>query len=114
MEVIYKYSCEKCNFKCQYESQWNIHINTELHKTGIKKKRSDIKEPYICDKCDKCKTKNLYTYKQHILNEHSKKEEREKGFKYYCKLCDFGTFSITFIENHNKSEKHMKQIERNK
>ena len=86
METKYKYICEKCNFKCQYESQWNTHIERELHKTGIKKRRSDIKEPYKCDKCNNCETKNLYTYKQHILNEHSNKEEREKGFKYYCKI----------------------------
>jgi len=34
-----KYNCEKCGFKCKYESQWIKHIDTELHKTGIKKKK---------------------------------------------------------------------------
>jgi hypothetical protein len=36
-------------------------------------------------------------YKQHILNYHSNKEEREEGFKYYCKLCDYGSFSKDFF-----------------
>jgi len=32
-----KFNCEKCGFKCRFESQWIKHIETELHKTGIKK-----------------------------------------------------------------------------
>ena len=34
------------------------------------------------------------------------KETREKEFKYYCKLCDYGTFAKQLIEKHNKSDKH--------
>ena len=92
IKIEHKFNCEKCNFKCQYESQWKNHTDTELHKTGVKKKRSDIKEAYTCDKCE-YKTKNIYTFKQHVLNEHGTKEERLKEFKYYCKYCDFGTYS---------------------
>ena len=40
-------------------------------------------------------------------------EERKKGFKYYCDYCDYGTFSRMFIETHNNSEKHKKQLMRN-
>jgi len=32
-----KFNCKKCGFKCRFESQWIKHIETELHKTGIKK-----------------------------------------------------------------------------
>jgi hypothetical protein len=32
-----KFNCEKCSFKCRFVSQWIKHIETELHKTGIKK-----------------------------------------------------------------------------
>ncbi len=28
--------------------------------------------------------------------------------KYYCKLCDYGTFAKKLNENHNNSEKHKK------
>jgi hypothetical protein len=107
----YKYNCNICKFKCNYKSQWEIHIETELHKTGKKKKRSDCKNPYKCEKCNYV-TKNIFTFKQHMLNEHSTKKEREEGFKFYCKYCDFGTFSSDLISTHNETEKHRKQIMR--
>ena len=44
--------------------------------------------------------------KKHKLYEHSTKEEREKGFKFYCSYCDFGTFSKDTIETHNNTNKH--------
>ena len=107
METIYKYVCEKCNIKCNDESRWKKHIETEKHKTGIKKKRSDTKEPYKCDKCE-YKTKFTTSFKQHKLNEHKNKEEREDGFKFYCSLCDYGTFSVDFYEKHVKTNNHIK------
>jgi len=110
---LYKYSCDKCNFKCQYESLWIKHCGTELHLTGKKKTRSDKKGPYICDKCNK-KTQNMNALKQHKLNEHGSLAEREKEFMYYCKICDFGTFSKNIYENHNNSDKHLKFEERQK
>ena len=104
-ETEYKYSCEKCEYKCNYISQWNNHINTELHKTGLRKKRSDCKEDIKCEKCD-YKTRNLTTMKKHKLNKHLSLEEREKGFKFYCKSCDFGSFSQDTMDVHYNSEKH--------
>lgn len=112
-EKIYKYICNSCEFKCNYQSQWNIHIETELHKTGKKKIRSDCKAPFKCNDCNYI-TKNTITYKKHILNEHANKKEREEGFKYYCKYCDFGTFSNDTIELHYNTDKHKKQLIRQK
>lgn len=106
----YKFVCEKCNFKCNTACAWKIHTETEKHKTGKKKVRSDFGGPYICEKC-KYKTKNSVAFTQHRLNEHATKEEREKDFKFYCKTCDYGTFSKTFYDNHNESAKHKKRIE---
>lgn len=104
-EKKYKYICEKCNYKGNIPSHWEKHINTELHKTGKRKERSDKKEPRKCNLCN-YQTMNIVTFKQHILNEHSSLEEREKEFKYYCKYCNFGSFSIDSIEIHNKTKKH--------
>ena len=103
----YKYICEKCNIKCSEESRWIIHINSEKHKTGKKKIRCDYNGPYKCEKC-KYETKNATTFKQHKLNVHSNKKEREERYKYYCNLCDIGTFSKSIYENHKKSEKHIR------
>lgn len=106
-EIKYNFICEKCDYKCRFESHWKNHINTELHLTGQRKTRSDLKEPFKCEKCD-YKTKNLTTLKQHKLNEHASREEREKEFKYYCSCCNYGTFSIDLYNRHTKSKKHIK------
>ncbi len=106
-----KYICDKCDYKCNYDSEWLKHCNTELHKTGKRKVRSDLKEPLKCKDC-LYNTKNKTMMKQHILNEHSTKEQREKEFKFYCKYCDFGTFSKKTLEIHNNTNKHQKYIMR--
>ena len=109
--IIPNYICDKCNYQCKYKSEWKKHCNTELHKTGKRKERTDKKEPYKCDKCE-YKTKNKIMYKQHTLNAHSMLEERKKEFKYYCELCDFGTFSKDIYDTHVNSRKHIKYSER--
>jgi hypothetical protein len=108
---IDKYTCEKCNYKCNYNSQWIKHCDSELHKTGKRKKRTDAKEISICKNCD-YKTQNNTTMLKHVLNKHSTKEERKNKFKHYCELCDFGTFSKDTIEFHKNSEKHKIYIQR--
>ena len=109
----YKHICEKCDYKCNFDSQWKIHCDTELHKTGKRKKRTDYREIEKCKDCDYI-TKNHTTMKKHYLNEHASIEEREKEFKFYCKLCDFGTFSKDTMNTHNETEKHKKYILRTK
>jgi hypothetical protein len=106
-----KLICEKCNFFCNFQSQWKKHIETELHINGIKKKRSDYKENYKCINCV-YETRNIILFKQHKLNEHSTKEEREKEFNFYCKFCDFGTFSSQIFNKHNNTSKHQKYKEK--
>ena len=102
-----KFICDKCEYKCKFESEWLKHCNTELHKTGQRKKiiRKNHKQPDKCKNCD-YETKNTFLMKKHILNEHSTKEQREKGFKFYCSYCDFGTFSKDTLDIHNNTNKH--------
>ncbi len=100
-----KYECEKCNLNYNTKARLDAHINTELHKTGYRKKRSDYKDPYNCMDCD-YKTKNIKMIKIHKLNKHSTKEERNNEYKYYCKLCDYGSFSIDSYNLHSNTIKH--------
>ncbi len=100
----YKYNCEKCNFHSNYLTSWKNHKETELHKTGKRKTRSD-KKSSKCQQCD-YKSTGSTNLKQHVLNEHSNKEERKKGFKYYCEYCDYGTFAISFYNKHLNTDKH--------
>jgi peptide subunit release factor 1 (eRF1) len=37
-ENKYNYTCEKCNIKSNETTRWEKHINTELYKTGARKK----------------------------------------------------------------------------
>jgi hypothetical protein len=107
------YNCIDCNYNCKYLSQWTKHISTELHKTGTKKIRSDLKPPNKCSHCN-FESKNNIMFKQHILNEHSTLDERASKFKFYCKTCDYGSFSVDLFNNHMKSKKHVKYINRQK
>lgn len=108
MDKEYKYICEKCNFKCTYQSVWNNHIKSEIHKTGKRKKRIDCKEPKKCEKCE-YETKFNMSMKLHILSDHADLETRKKEYKYYCEICDFGTFVEKDIEKHNNTKKHNKK-----
>ena len=112
----YKYVCEPCKYKTNYKSQWDKHIETEKHRTGKRKMRSDKKCPDKCPHCD-YSNKNNTNMKLHILNKHSTKEERKAGFKYYCEYCDFGNFAKCVYDKHLNSKKHkliMKIVEENK
>jgi len=100
-----KYNCEKCPFSCNTKARWNAHINTTLHITGVKKKRSDYKEPLKCNSCN-YETKNLTNLKMHELNNHASIEEKKNKFKYYCEYCDIGFFYENAISIHNKTLKH--------
>ena len=97
--------CNKCNKTFTSNTHLRIHYNTDLHKTGQRKKRSDFKDPFKCEDCDYT-TKNITTMKIHKLNKHSTKEERSKQFTFYCKYCDYGSFSKDSLEIHNNTEKH--------
>ena len=109
MDSDYKFVCESCNYKTNIKTRMEKHFNSELHKTGKKKIRSNYKGEYKCEKCDYSNI-NKYNYKEHYLNHHGTLEEREKEFKYYCKDCDYGTYSKKFIDNHNISTKHKYKI----
>ncbi len=102
----YKYYCKKCKYKTNYATQWNVHINTTLHKTGKRKVRSDRKCPTKCPQCDYTGPNNT-NITTHILNNHSTTEEREKGFKYYCEHCDIGTFAKSIYNKHIKTKRHI-------
>ena len=102
----FKYICETCKFKCNEKARWTKHIKTSKHINGKRKIRSDYNGPYKCLEC-KFETNNATYFKQHNLNKHSNQNTRENGFKYYCKICDFGTFSKFLFETHKTLKKHI-------
>jgi hypothetical protein len=104
----YKYFCEKCNYGTDIRYSLIQHEETELHKTGIRKKKP-IKEKkyYHCTDCD-YKSDNNNNYLTHKLNNHSTKEDRATQFKYYCSCCDFGVFTDSSFDKHNQTVRHIR------
>jgi len=65
------------------------------------------KVSYKCTNCVYTTTNNVNIL-LHKLNNHSTMEERKKGFKYYCELCNFGVFAESTFELHKKSKSHIR------
>jgi hypothetical protein len=105
--IKFKYNCEYCKYYTDYISLWNKHIETEKHIYGKRKQRSDTKDEHKCLKCS-FHSKNFTNYRQHYLNYHGTREERERGFKYYCNICDYGTFSDAFYDKHLETYRHQR------
>ena len=102
--------CEKCNKTFTSNAHYLIHCETELHKTGKRKARTDIKEEFKCSICNIYTTKQPTNMKLHILNNHSSIEEKKNGFKYYCEICNIGYFIEHKIIAHLETTKHKIKI----
>jgi len=103
----YKYYCEKCSYGTNIKYSLEQHNESELHKTGQRKKREKKDQKiYSCEECD-YKVERKSSYISHKLNNHSTKEDRESSFKYYCKICNFGVFTLSSFNQHNESIKHI-------
>ena len=106
-----QYYCEKCSFHANYLSHWNNHLESKKHNGEKRKERSDkVLEP----KCNLCnyETDKTINMKQHYLNNHATKEERQKEFIFYCVKCDFGSFSKFLFDRHLETLKHIKEKEK--
>jgi ribosomal protein L35 len=101
-----KYNCEKCQYKCNYLSEWNEHLLSKKH-TGEKRKPRNDK--ILEEQCKFCHYKSNKTtnMKLHILTHHSTKEEKKKECKFYCEKCDFGCFADILFKRHLETQKHL-------
>ena len=102
--------CEKCNKTFNSNAHYLIHCETELHKTGKRKTRTDKKEELKCSICNLYTTKQPTTLKLHILNNHSSIEEKKKEYKYYCEYCDIGYVVEYKFNTHLNTLKHKIKI----
>ena len=98
--------CEKCNKTFNSNAHYLIHCETEIHKTGQRKIRSDKKEDIKCTICNIYTTKQKSTIKLHILNNHSNKEIKKLNFKFYCEACDYGIVNEKKYNEHLETTKH--------
>ena len=54
-KISYKFYCEKCNYRCSRQSEYNKHVLTAKHKslTNVNKKVSKSLQIFACDICEK-------------------------------------------------------------
>ena len=103
-----KYYCEKCQYKCNYLSEWNEHLLSKKHTGEKRKQRNDKILEEKCKFCDYKPTKTT-NYRLHYLNKHALKEERQQNFPFYCNKCDFGSFNQILLDRHLETEKQLKK-----
>ncbi len=108
METEYKFKCDKCEYYTNYKSSYDKHLTSVVHLTGERKVRNDKKD----SKCDKCnyECSSQQALKEHKLNIHSTKEDREREYKFYCKSCDVGKMNEKLFELHLNSNKHKRVV----
>ena len=106
VELKKEFYCDKCDYKCNYESHWKQHTETKKHNEIKRKTRSD---KMLESKCKLCifEAKNSANMLVHILTKHSNPERRKKEFKYYCEKCDSGTFTKILFDRHLETKKHI-------
>ena len=108
MSNEFKFFCEKCNYGTNKKMSMVVHVNTSLHLIG-KHGRSLVKK---LDKkkyeCSICQTN--YSSKgnllMHNLNNHSTKEEKKKGYKFYCDICNIGYMNSSKYNHHLTTSSH--------
>ncbi len=107
-----KFYCEICNYKCNFLSHYNQHLETIKHKNNGKIIRKCFSKEKKTTKCKLCKfeTNHSSNLKVHILAYHSNIEEKKDNSKYYCELCNFGTFTKILYERHCETIKHKNKI----
>jgi hypothetical protein len=102
----HKFFCDKCNYSTNVSGSYKKHLETEIHKTGKRKTRSNKKcDLYECNKCD-FTSKKEHNYFTHFLHNHATKEEKKLKFRFYCDNCDFGTFTESEYNKHVNTNKH--------
>jgi Zinc-finger of C2H2 type len=100
-----RYICEKCNIGTNSIYAYNRHLESIKHK-GNREQRCDKKRLDKCPHCEYIPKSNL-GLKSHIMSQHGTPEDRKKGFKFYCDICDVGVFAKAYWKMHLESNKHI-------
>lgn len=94
--------CSCCNYKANFQSEFNKHLKSQKHARKGKPKEIN------CDVCDYTATTN-WNLKIHKVIKHYTLEQK-KELKYYCHLCDSVVFSKLYYDNHINSTFHKNNI----
>jgi hypothetical protein len=95
--------CSTCHYETPIKAYWDRHLLSWKHQHGGQTKSKILKA-----NCEKCGVKFSTTtnMKQHMLVHHSSPQERKKQYKFYCDVCDYGSFAKPAYEQHVLTRKH--------
>ena len=103
----YKFNCNCCDFKCNFNSAWLTHLSSDKHL------RLGQKKIHNCNSPNCYYTTTIYwNMRMHYITMHSSIEERKKS-KYYCHICDKVFFAPLYLNKHNNGIKHKNQLKIN-
>ncbi len=75
-EITYKFVCEKCDYKCSKQSEWNRHISRQKH---LKLTNIDDETNLATNKKYTCHCGKVYGYRQSLFVHKKTCKEKEKN-----------------------------------
>lgn len=96
-----KYKCFSCNISFDYNSHYEIHLNSNKHKNYGRKKI------HYCYECE-YETKYKDNLRFHLFHHHCSEKERKKYCEYYCTICKNIHKNLKSYETHCNTNKHKK------
>ena len=107
----YKFTCEKCEFKCARESQYKRHLSTTKHKNRHNEldNTSDEQKEYKCDCGSIYKERSgLWRHKQKCKFQHSSSSN-------VCEIVstsvpETDTHLAKILEHHSKQTEELKNV----
>lgn len=99
------FKCKECNKSFKFKYQITKHKTSVAH---ISKINGSV---YKCSEkdCD-FETNIKGNYMLHKLNTHCSKEERKKGYPFYCEKCDVGSLTKKGFDKHLITKSHQNNI----
>jgi hypothetical protein len=109
-----RFMCDKCNYNCNKESDFNKHLSTKKHKKIIEKLDTSIKHKCTCNKIFKT-TSGLWKHKKNCKINEENMCETSKNNKDVVQLLkkDFNTVLFDMLKNNIEIQKQLLDILKN-
>jgi hypothetical protein len=106
-----KFICEKCDYNCFKQSEWNKHILTSKHINNDDELQKNLQNLQNF----KCDCGNVYKYRQGLWNHKQKCLNKKEEFNDIIEDDDFSdkNLILTLIQQNNELQKQMLEVIKN-
>ena len=106
-----KFICEKCDYNCFKQSEWNKHILTSKHINNDDELQKNLQNLQNF----KCDCGNVYKYRQGLWNHKQKCLNKKEEFNDIIEDDDFSdkNLILTLIKQNNELQKQMLEVIKN-